>query len=239
MSHPAPASPPAVERVLPPLPDAVSLVVIEDNRLLREGMTAMLAQEPRFSVLAATGDAERALHDLPHLRPSAILLDVGLADADSLALCARLRALVPTSRVIMMGLTAPEEDVAAFIHAGAAGFVMKDATLAELVTTIRLIVAGDEALPRALTHSLFARIVREEIATSRQAVAESVRLTARERQTIALLGEGLSNKEIAARLHISVHTVESHVHNVLEKLALHTRLEVAAFSRSPRHRDAT
>jgi len=87
-------------------------------------------------------------------------------------------------------------------------------------------------LPQALTSSLFSQITQNSSKGSRARLLESVRLTDRERQVIALLGEGLSNKEIAARMHIAVHTVKSHVHNVLEKLALHSRLEVAAFSHS-------
>ena len=85
-------------------------------------------------------------------------------------------------------------------------------------------------LPPALTTSLFAQIARNVVNPKQEQVLESVRLTTREHQVIDLLGEGLSNKEIAARLHIAVHTVKSHVHNVLEKLALHSRLEVAAFT---------
>jgi len=85
-------------------------------------------------------------------------------------------------------------------------------------------------LPQALTNSLFTQIVRNVATLSKARALESVSLTNRERQVIELLGEGLSNKEIATRLHVAVHTVKSHVHNILEKLALRSRLEVAAFS---------
>ena len=89
---------------------------------------------------------------------------------------------------------------------------------------------GAEVLPPALTNSLFSQIAMRAAGGNKARVLEAVRLTSRERQVIDLLGEGLSNKEISTRLHIAVHTVKSHVHNVLEKLALHSRLEVAAFS---------
>ena len=100
---------------------------------------------------------------------------------------------------------------------------------------------GAQILPQALTQSLFSQIARKagasgkSSAASKARILESVRLTARERQVIDLLSEGLSNKEIAQRLHIVVHTVKCHVHNVLEKLALHSRLEVAAFSHASRN----
>ena len=94
-------------------------------------------------------------------------------------------------------------------------------------------------LPPALTNSLFSQIARNAASGNKAKVLESVRLTNRERQVIDLLGEGLSNKEIATRLHIAVHTVKSHVHNVLEKLALHSRLEVAAFTHAASNKSAS
>ena len=143
---------------------------------------------------------------------------------------ATVRAEVPTARVIVMGLMPLQEDVADYVRAGASGFIMKDASFEEFFDTIRAVAAGAEVLPKALTTSLFTQIALNVAVGNKTKVLESVRLTNREREVIDLLGEGLSNKEIASRLNIATHTVKSHVHNVLEKLALHSRLEVAAFS---------
>ena len=129
-----------------------------------------------------------------------------------------------------MGLLPVQGDVADYVRAGAYGFVMKDASFEEFFTTIRAVAAGVQVLPSGLTNSLFTQIVLNVATEKKPKVLESVRLTHRERQVIDLLGEGLSNKEIATRMGIAVHTVKSHVHNVLEKLALHSRLEVAAFT---------
>ena len=159
-------------------------------------------------------------------------LDFGLEDHDSLSLTMTVRAEVPSARVIVMGLLPLQEDVADYVRAGASGFVMKDASFADFFATIRAVAAGAEVLPQALTNSLFSQIARNVSANGKAKVREAVRLTKREREVIDLLGEGCSNKEIATRLSIAVHTVKSHVHNVLEKLALHSRLEVAAFSHS-------
>ena len=141
-----------------------------------------------------------------------------------------LRKKFPEAKVIVMGLLPSQEDVAHYVRAGASGFVMKDASFEEFFTTIRAVASGAQVLPKQLTKSLFSQIALNVPVKDKKQLLESVRLTAREHQVIDLLGEGLSNKEIAARLHIAVHTVKSHVHNVLEKLALHSRLEVAAFS---------
>ena len=211
---------------------SISLVLIDDNRLLREGIAAMIRTQPGFKVLAASADVDEALAKAREAKPDVILLDFGLVDHDSLNLTASVHQEVSGAKVIIMGLLPAQEDVASYVQAGASGFIMKDASFEDFVTTIRAVAAGEEVLPPALTTSLFSQIARNAVGTDKARVLEGVSLTNRERQVIALLGEGLSNKEIATRLHIAVHTVKSHVHNVLEKLALRSRLEVAAFSHS-------
>jgi len=208
----------------------IALVVIDDNRLLREGLAALIHTQPGFKVLAAAADVDEALRHVREARPDVVLLDFGLEDHDSLGLTTMVRTEVPSARIIVMGLGPLQEDVADFVRAGASGFIMLDASFEDFFATIRAVAGGAEVLPPALTNSLFSQIAKNVPLADRTRVMETVRLTQRERQVIDLLGEGLSNKEIAIRLHIAVHTVKSHVHNVLEKLSLHSRLEVAAFT---------
>ena len=208
----------------------ISLILIDDNRLMREGIAVMIRTQPGFKVLAASADVDEALAKAREARPDVILLDFGLEDHDSVSLTATVHGEIPEARVIIMGLLPIQEDVAMYVRAGASGFIMKDASFDDFFATIRAVAGGAEVLPQALTNSLFSQIARNAAGGSKVRIMEAVRLTNRERQVIELLGEGLSNKEIGTRLHIAVHTVKSHVHNVLEKLALRSRLEVAAFS---------
>jgi DNA-binding NarL/FixJ family response regulator len=208
----------------------IALVLIDDNRLLREGIAAMIHSQPGFKVLAASADADEALAKVREAKPNVVLLDFGLEDHDSLNLTMTVRSEVPEARVIVMGLLPLQEDVADYVRAGASGFIMKDASFEDFFATIRAVAGGAEVLPQALTNSLFSQIARNVGRGNKARILEAVRLTNRERQVVELLGEGLSNKEIATRLHIAIHTVKSHVHNVLEKLALRSRLEVAAFT---------
>ena len=235
MPDPSPSAD-AVPRAPEALAQPVSVIIIEDNRLLREGIASMVRQQPDVVVLAAVGDSRDVPETGDHREPIIVLLDVGLVDDDSLAVCSRMIASTPGGRIIVMGMAALQDDVADFVRAGAVGFIMKDATSEEFVATIRHVAAGGQSLPRALTSSLFTQIMRDGDYANPDIIQESVRLTSREKEIIALLGEGLSNKEIAARLYIAIHTVKSHVHNILEKLSLNSRLEVAAFSRSPGNR---
>jgi len=217
-----------------PVASPISLILIDDNRLLREGLTAMIHTQPGFKVLVASADVDEALQRAREAKPDVILLDFGLEDHDSLGLTATVHDEVPGARIIIMGLLPAQEDVATYVRAGASGFIMKDASFQDFFATIRAVAGGAEVLPQALTNSLFTQIVANVVGRKQARLLEGVRLTNRERQVIDLLGEGLSNKELATRLHIAVHTVKSHVHNVLEKLALRSRLEVAAFTHSGR-----
>ncbi len=206
----------------------ISVALIEDNRLVREGMAALLNQNDDFQVVAAGSSADPAL--LREANPQVILLDVGLWDDDSLRVAETVRREHPASRVIIMDLLPVHEDIVEFVNAGVSGFVLKDATVGDLVSTIRAVAGGAHVLPPEMTSSLFSQIAREAIVKGRAVAMDAVRMTARERDVIDLIGEGLSNKEIATRLNVATHTVKSHVRNVMEKLALHTRLQIAAFA---------
>ena len=207
----------------------ITLVLIDDNPLLREGIAALISSQPGFKVLGASADVDEALRKVREETPEVVLIDIGLANDNSLRLTATVHKEVPAARVIVMGLLPLWLDVPTFVRAGASGFVMKDASFEDFLSTIRRVAAGAEVLPHALTHSLFSQITNNAAGIDKAQQLESMSLTGREIQVIELLGEGLSNKEIGERLHIAVHTVKSHVHNVLQKLALHSRLEVAAF----------
>jgi DNA-binding NarL/FixJ family response regulator len=127
-----------------------------------------------------------------------------------------------------MDLIPLQADIFEFVQAGVSGFILKDANIAEFYKTIREVYQGARILPPHLTGSLFSQIVENAIYSSKpSAIVESVRMTKRERQVIDLISDGFTNKEIAQKLHISTYTVKSHVHNILEKLALNTRVQIA------------
>lgn len=116
------------------------------------------------------------------------------------------------------------------IGAGVAGFVLKDATVDEVAATIRSVAAGNDVLPARMTGALFSEIAREVVSGGgTMEDHDGANMTPREREVIGLVAEGLSNKAIGKRLHISPHTVKSHLRNIMEKLALHSRLQIAAY----------
>jgi DNA-binding NarL/FixJ family response regulator len=206
---------------------AITVAIIDDNRLVREALSAMLQRLTDMHVVASdTADSAA----LGAARPRVLLLDVGLRDQDSLRVAAALHRDMPEAGIIVMDIMPVNEEIVEFVNAGVSGFVLKDATFDEFVQTIRTVAAGGKVLPPRMTESLFAQIASEALSRGPEVAIEEVRMTPREREVIDLIGEGLSNKEIAQRLDIATHTVKSHVRNVMEKLALHTRLQIAAYS---------
>jgi len=208
--------------------DPIAVAVIDDNRLVREALAAMLNRLPDMQ---ATAHADTGAATATAPSPRVLLLDVGLGGDETLRVVAALVQQGPDTRIIVMDLIPVTEEILELVNAGVSGFVMKDASFEEFVATVRAVAAGDKVLPPRMTESLFAQIAKEARGHKPQEVLEDVRMTPRELEVIELIGEGLSNKEIAQRLDIAAHTVKSHVRNVMEKLALHTRLQIAAYSR--------
>jgi len=206
----------------------ISVVVIEDNRLLRDGLTALLNAQPDVRVVASVADADAGLLQVRETRPQVVLVDAVLGSYNCHEFVERLRHAAPVTRVVVMDLLPVQEDFGAFIKAGASGFIVKDATLEELVATIRSVAEGVDVVPRALTGRLLSLVAEHAVVRRTPALLGAMRMTTREVEITGLIAEGLSNKEIAERLDIATYTVKSHVHNILEKLALHTRLEIAA-----------
>lgn len=209
----------------------IKILVIEDNRVLREGLTAMINAEADLRVVATIGSGNNVLAKASQTRPHLILLDVGLKNLNELSVVKSVRHEFPSAKVIGMGFVPSQLDIVEFVEAGASGFILKDATMKEFLGTIRSVSKGIQVLPPPLTGTLFSHIVEYAMKRGKGKLSGAVRMTKREREIIALIADGMSNKEIAQELSIATHTVKSHVHNILEKLALHTRLQIATYSR--------
>ena len=219
-------------KVTMPPSKSTTVAIIDDNRLVREALTSMLNKlEGMRAVAFPVADSAFLVAE----KPDVLLLDVGLRDQDSLRVAASLKKELPDAMIIVMDLIPVNEEIVEFVNAGVSGFVLKDASFDEFVATIRSVAAGEKVLPPRMTESLFSQIAMQAEGRGSAHVLDDVRMTRREREVIDLIGEGLSNKEIAQRLNIATHTVKSHVRNVMEKLALHTRLQIAAYS----HREGT
>ena len=210
----------------------IKVLLIEDNRLLREGITKMLNAEEDIRVIPAPPNNH--VHEIiQKVAPDVVLLDLGLRNQNSLTVVGSIMTQYPQTHVVVMDLIPANAEVVEFVRAGVAGFILKDATLHDFLHTIRSVAKGAKVLPPLMTGSLFSQIVEHALQSGQMnKVISAVRMTSREQDVIGHIAAGKSNKEIAGDLNIAVYTVKSHVHNILEKLALHTRLELSTFAHS-------
>jgi DNA-binding NarL/FixJ family response regulator len=206
----------------------IGILLIEDNRLLREGITALLKKQPDMHVVTTVGNGENILEMIGKHKPNIVLLDLGLRSQNSLKIVKLVKQNFQETKIIVMDLIPLQADVFEFVQAGVSGFMLKDISVKEFLKTIRSVYKGTRVLPPNLTGSLFSQIVEHAVSGSKTSIiTESIRMTKRERQVIELIADGCTNKEIAQKIHLSTYTVKSHVHNILEKLALNTRVQIA------------
>jgi DNA-binding NarL/FixJ family response regulator len=205
------------------------ILIIEDNRVLRDGITAVINGQPDMRVVATIGNGNNVLLKASQTKPHVILMDVGLKSFKESSVVELIREKMPEAKVIGMGFIPSQSDIVEFVEAGASGFILKDATVKEFIGTIRSVAQGVKILPPSLTDSLFSHVLELALKKGEGKITNAVRMTKREREIIVLITDGLSNKETAQQLNIATHTVKSHVHNIMKKLALHNRLQIAKF----------
>ena len=205
----------------------IRLLLIEDNRILRDGIVAMLKGHRDIKVVAASGSGKSRILKIHDLKPNVILLNLGLRSQNSLHVVEIIKAEFPQARVIVMDLAPAQGDILHFVKAGASGFILKDTSPEDFLNAIRSVAEGRKILPSTHNGSLFSQIVERSIDKGKPDLTKAIRLTKREKEVIGLISNGLTTKEIARELRIAAYTVKSHVHNTMEKLALYTRLETA------------
>ena len=200
-----------------------SLLIVAEVRLYREGLSDMLKRESKFAVLDTAGDARTAIECAQARRPDLVLID--LATADSFHVIQAIVRHTPDVHVVALGMPDSEADLIRCAEAGVAGYVSRDASLAELGDTLECAVRGElRCTPRA------ARVLLRRVASLAAGLEGGVpghALTARELEVAGMVDAGLGNKDIARRLGIEVSTVKNHVHNILDKLQVHRRGEAA------------
>jgi two-component system, NarL family, nitrate/nitrite response regulator NarL len=206
------------------------LLIVDDSRLYLDALVGMLGSDSRIAAVETALDPDAVLHHLVMFSPDVVLLNTAMAhSAAVLRTVADVAAQVP---VVALGVSESEAEVIAWAEAGVAGYLFKAESIGDLFAIIQGVARGEVLCPPRITAALLRRVA--VLAAERRPVPEATRLTAREREILELVDEGLSNKEIARRLSIEVRTVKNHVHNILEKLQVNRRGEAAARVRAAR-----
>jgi DNA-binding NarL/FixJ family response regulator len=205
----------------------LDVFIVSGVRFLRDSLAEIFARVPALNIRGEAAGLAEALAALPAARPDILLLDAGIPGGPATA--RRLREAAPGSRIIVIGVGETAENILAWAEAGIAGYVPNTASIDELILLIGQISQGEQPCPSGIAGSLLRRIAAGQAAAGQAAAAEApAPLTGREQEIYRLVGAGLSNKDIARRLRISLGTTKSHVHNLLGKLSLQRRADVMA-----------
>lgn len=206
----------------------VRVLVVDDHAVVREGLRHVLTAAEGFSVVGEAANATEALELAETVRPDVVLLDLTMPGMSGLEAAAELRRRASGARILVLSMHEQDEYVLAAVRGGADGYVLKDAGPGELRAAIRTVRAGGEYFSPAVARRL-AAAVRGEVATESPR-ARLQHLTPREREVLALVATGRTNREIAAHLRISPRTVESHRESLMKKLALRTVADLTRFA---------
>ena len=199
------------------------LMLVDDHAIVRRGLRSILELEPDISVVAEAGGRGEALRALDRVQPDVIVLDLKLSadhDAEGLELCSDILARRPESRVVILSTFLDQNLLNQSLRRGAKAYVIKEVDVVELVRIIRAVSRGESGFD-----SRSAELMRSLVAHDGDGLEPD--LTAREREVVALLAHGLTNREIGSRMFVSESTAKFHVHNVMRKLGVRRRAEVA------------
>jgi len=200
------------------------VAIVEDNATLRQYLAALIGGNPGCTCVCACASAEEALVEIPRNRPDVVLMDIHLPGESGIACTARLRQKIPNLQVIMLTVYKDINTIFQALKAGACGYVLKRADEKEILDAISEVRAGGAPM----TSEIARMVVRSFAEPPAAPLAGTAQLSAREMEILALLSEGLSNKEIGARLQISFATVRTHLMHIYDKLHVRCRTEAAA-----------
>jgi two-component system NarL family response regulator len=211
--------------------DPIRVVIADDHVLYRRGLQMVVSQDDDIDIVGEAGDGKEAIDRTVELLPDVVLMDVRMPHTSGIEACARIKELVPSTKIIMLTMSDEESDLYEAVKAGANGYLLKDVPGEEIADGIRAVQSGDSLISPSMASKLlaeFALMSRRQ--NDRPASMDAPRLTERELEVLRLVARGLANKEIAAELFISENTVKNHVRNILEKLQLHSRMEAAMYA---------
>jgi DNA-binding NarL/FixJ family response regulator len=209
----------------------IRVLLVDDQQLVRAGLRMLCESVPDMQVVGEASEGATAVRLAEQLRPEVILMDLRMPGMDGTTATTRILAARPSARVVVLTTFDDDDHLYPALAAGACGFLVKDATPAELLDGIRRAAAGDSPFSQAVLRRLVEQAVKAQSVVT---LPEVPGLTEREREVLALIGIGLSNPEIAARLHLGVTTVKTHVANLMTKTGSGNRVQLAIYAASPR-----
>ena len=206
------------------MPEQVRVLIVDDDDLMRAGLESVLSSDPSIELVGEAADGAAGVAAARKLRPDVVLMDVRMPGLDGIAATRELTAAVPDTKVVILTTFEDDDYIFSGLEAGAAGFLLKRTRPEELIKAIHTIADGDSLLSPSVTSRVITRMTREPV-QDEHALKQIDHLTPREQEVLVLIGQGLSNGEIASQLVVEESTVKTHVKRILQKLALRDRVQ--------------
>lgn len=209
----------------------IDVVIADDHTVVRQGLHALLAAQPDIRVVGEAGDGIEALRLAQERLPTVVLMDISMPGMDGMQTTRAIKQSVPQVQVLVLTMHENEEYFFQVLHAGASGYVLKRAAASDLLTAIRTVAHGEVFLYPTVAKKLLADyLAHVEVSEAPDREGPLSHLTPREREVLALIAQGLSNREIADRLVLGLSTVQTHHSHILEKLGLRNRAELIKYA---------
>jgi DNA-binding NarL/FixJ family response regulator len=209
---------------------ARSVLIIDDHPLFREGLKTIISQSRRFQVVGEAGDGYKGMKLAEKLRPDLIIMDISLPDKSGIELTRQIRSTLKEIRVLIVSMHSKIDYIAEAFQAGATGYVVKESASDRLIQGLESVSKGDYYLDSSISHEVVEKLMKIPVKEAKITDADYGSLTPREQEVMRLLAEGLSTKEIAAKLFISSKTVDNHRANIMKKLGRHSTMELVRYA---------
>lgn len=206
------------------------ILIIDDHPLFREGLKTIIERESRYDVVGEAGTVREGLQMAKSLKPDLVLMDLSLPDGSGIELTHDIRSLLPDTRILMVSMHSKIDYIAESFQAGATGYVVKESASERLLQGIDSVANGEYFLDSSVSHAVVENLMKFPLKAAKITDSDYGTLTPREQEVMRLLAEGLSSKVVAEKLFISPKTVENHRANIMNKLGLHSTLELVRYA---------
>ena len=207
-----------------------TILIVDDHPLVREGLKSILEPAAEYEMVGQAGNARDAIQMVKNLKPDLVLLDLSLPDKSGIELSREIRKISPAIRIMIVSMHSKVDYIVKAFQAGATGYMTKESATGRLLKGIRHVLDGEYFMDGAVSHAVVRKLMQTPEKEMKITDAGYETLTSREQEVMVLLAEGNSAKEVAAKLFISPKTAENHRTNIMNKLGLHSALELVRYA---------
>ena len=207
-----------------------NIIIIDDHPLFREGLKTIISRDDRFKVVGEAGSSHEGLEMAKRLKPDLVVVDISLPDQSGIQLTRDLRGLLSETKILVVSMHSKIDYIAEAFQAGATGYVVKESASERLLQGLKSVAKGDYYLDSSVSHAVVENLMKSPLKAAKITDADYATLTPREQEVMRFLAEGLSSKAVAEKLFISPKTVENHRANIMNKLGLHSTIELVRYA---------